>query len=154
MAVSQSASAFTVAVSRKRGKTQGVYLYDRSGAGLGSVDVGRVHDIQFTRCGKYFVVSGLGGPPELYQYDVASMSCVRELPISNTEFIAISPCSRVFVSYSFGQKFCTNTSFGSIRTEFLYPHKSELGGLLACVTSLDGGYFLANEQAGCAGRLP
>ena len=113
VAVSQSASAFAVGVS-----SQALHIYDLSGAGLGSVDVRReweIVDIQFTPCGKYFVLSvNVGVFSVLRQYDVASMSCVRVIPIGNDEFFAISPCSRVVLSHS----------SRSIETNLLYPHKS------------------------------
>ena len=116
VAVSQSASAFAVGVSSLE-----VRLYDRSGASLGSVDVGEegcvgwcLQDMQFTPCGMYFVVGVyLGGSSKLHQYDVASMSCVRVIPIVMNKFFAISPCSRVVVS----------NSFGSITTRHLYPQQ-------------------------------
>ena len=67
VAVSQSASAFAVGDSDGR-----VNLYDLSGAGLGSVDVGGFPSIQFTPCGKYLVVSyHTEGAFGLHQYDVA-----------------------------------------------------------------------------------
>ena len=113
VAVSQSASAFAVAVAHK-----GVYLYDWSGAGLGSVEEWdglwrkdwKIVEMQFTPCGKYFVVQlDLG---TLRQYDMASMSCVRVILLSNYESFAISPCSRVVVSGCYRR----------IRTKLLYPH--------------------------------
>ena len=114
VAVSQSASAFAVGVS-----SQGVHLFDWSGADIGSVDVPlgwMIMNIQFTPCGKYFVVRiAAGSCFVLHQYDVASMSRVRLIPIDNGEFFAISPCSRVILSHS----------FRSIETKLLHPHNSE-----------------------------
>ena len=123
VAVSQSASAFAVGVS-----SQGVHLFDWSGADIGTVDVGQtIVGIEFAPCGKYLVVgvrsrrAGRLCESEerlrsmLRQYDVASMSCVRVIPIGNSEFFAISPCSRVVLSHS----------FRSIETKLLHPHNSE-----------------------------
>ena len=111
VAVSESASAFAVGVFLKR-----VHLYDFSGAGLGTVDVDGFLDVQFTPCGKYFVVSCLTeGYYRLHQYDVASMSCVCVIPSHNP--FAISPCSRVVLSlHQYGKV---------IKTRHLYPHNSE-----------------------------
>ena len=119
VAVSQSASAFAVGDSRGR-----VHLYDWSGADIDSVDVGWVlHGmdgvlrVQFTPCGKYFVVScRIEGDYSLHQYDVASMSCVRVIPVKSGWF-AISPCSPVVLS--------SNSNRNNIMTRHLYPHNSE-----------------------------
>ena len=115
VAVSQSASAFAVGVSGKR-----VHLYTWSGVHRGTVHMEagwQLWSIQFTPCGKYFVVGAYSfdGASKLHQYDVASMSCVRVIPMIRSEFFAISPCSRVVVS----------NSFGTILTKLLYPHNSE-----------------------------
>ena len=119
VAVSQSASAFAVGDSDRLNSRGFVHLYDLSGAGLGSVDIdmGRVLDIQFTPCGKYFVVScHTKGDFSLHQYDVASMSCVRVIPVKSGWF-AISPCSLVVVS--------SDSNRNNIMTRHLYPHNSE-----------------------------
>ena len=117
VAVSQSASAFAVGDPYGR-----VDLYDWSGAGLGTFDGGgNIQGIQFTPCGKYFVVGCYteGDICELQQYDVASMSCVCVIPIiTESSGFAISPCSRVVLSHSFGNN-------NSITTRHLYPHNSE-----------------------------
>ena len=126
VAVSQSASAFAVGVS------QGVHLYDWSGTSLGSFVLGEewtIMSIQFTPCGKYFVVNALSRFPQfrddnrqrycpfaLHQYDVASMSCVRVIR-DNGEWFAISPCSRVVL--------WSDSYRNSITTRHLYPHNSE-----------------------------
>ena len=115
VAVSQSASAFAVGDSGGR-----VHLFDLSGAGLGSVDVpvGWNMRIQFTPCGKYLVIIvAVRGSFKLHQYDVASMSCVHVIPRHDSEFFAISPCSRVVVS--------SDSNRDSITTRHLYPHHSE-----------------------------
>ena len=122
VAVSQSASAFAVGDENGR-----VHLFDWSGVGLGSVDVDwdGVQDIRFTPCGKYFVANVLSGsrftdtgrayfPSTLHQYDVASMSCVRAIPIDDWEVFAISPCSRVVVS--------SRLKRDTIMTTHLHPH--------------------------------
>ena len=112
VAVSQSASAFAVGVLLER-----VHLYDLSGAGLGSVAVDGFLRVQFTPCGKYFVVScHTEGTYMLRQYDVASMSCVRVIPAS-TRFFEISPCSRVVL--------WSDSKRNNITTRPLYPHNSE-----------------------------
>ena len=112
VAVSQSASAFAVGDSRGF-----VHLFDWSGAGLGSVDVEGVLRVQFTPCGKYFVVScRTEGNFSLHQYDVASMSCVLVIPVSSGWF-AISPCSRVVLS--------SNYNGNNMKTTHLYRHNSE-----------------------------
>ena len=129
VAVSQSASAFAVRVSDGRvhlydwsgafavGDSGGrVHLYDLSGADLGSIDTGGdIQGIQFTPCGKYFVVQL--NAFHLYQYDVRSMLCVYVIPCTNVLF-AISPCSRVIVSLDSEHK-------NAIVTRHLYPHNSK-----------------------------
>ena len=132
VAVSQAASAFAVADSKRR-----VHRY--LCAGLGSsvyVDEEQtIAGMQFTPCGKYLVVNICSRyprftddtgrtyfrhiPNKLHQYDVTSMSCVRVIP-DNDERFAISPCSRVVVSHS---------SRNSIMTRHLYPHNSEVGSV-------------------------
>ena len=138
VALSRSASVFAVVEEENT-----VHLYDWSGAALRSVDVdGTVEGIQFTPCGKYFVVKvdveactdGTDDDEEyddrddydaqLHQYDVATMSCVRVIPLAHYGSFAISPCSRVVV---FGCE-ATNSIFdatGAIATRHLYPHNSE-----------------------------
>ena len=110
--VSQSASAFAVGDSRGF-----VHLYDLSGAGLDTFDVDGVLSVQFTPCGKYFVVScRTEGIFSLHQYDVATRSCVRVIPVSSG-WIAISPCSRVVLS--------SHSNRNNLKTTHLYPHNSE-----------------------------
>ena len=119
--VAVSQSAFAVGES-----TGTVHLYDMSGARLGSDDLGeewKILGIQFTPCGKYFVVhvysDGLrtqGYPAyQLHQYDATSMWCVHAIP-SDSAF-AISPCSRVVVS----SPLITDI----IKTRHLHPHNSD-----------------------------
>ena len=112
VAVSQSASAFAVGDSDGR-----VHLYDFSGADLGSIDAGGdIQGIQFTPCGKYFVVGSYTIEQwRLNQYDVASMSCVRVITDCTT--FAISPCSLVVVSF--------HPFRNSMMTRHLHPHNSE-----------------------------
>ena len=117
VALSRCASIFAVV----GGNT--VQLYDWSGAALRSGDVGGgVLDMQFTPCGKYLVVRvqeydedrvGYYDIP-LRQYDVATMSCVREIP--QCDAFAISPCSRVVMIMQ---------QDSVIVTRHLYPHNSE-----------------------------
>ena len=118
VALSRSASVFAVASSG------GVQLYDWSGAALRVVVVGaHVVGMQFTPCGKYFVVHLLLNlcvtdhslKFELRQYDVANMSCVLRIENVENPLFAISPCSRVVV--------CQEGS--SIVTRHLSPHNSE-----------------------------
>ena len=138
VALSRSASVFAVVEEENT-----VHLYDWSGAALRSVDVdGTVEGIQFTPCGKYLVVKvdveactdGTDDDEEyddrddynaqLHQYDVATMSCVRVIPLAHYGSFAISPCSRVVV---FGCE-ATNSIFdatGAIATRHLYPRNSE-----------------------------
>ena len=117
VALSRCASVFAVV---GRGKVQ---LYDWSGAALRSVVVGASIDgVQFTPCGKYFVVILLlaycmtdqSAKYELRQYDVANMSCVLRIENISSSSFAISPCSRVVV--------CQEGS--SIVTRHLSPHNS------------------------------
>ena len=132
VALSRSASVFAEAGNNT------VHLYDWSGAALRSVGVGGdVEDMQFTPCGKYFVVKlhvpeciydadddekmmAAGYNVQLHQYDVATMSCVCVIPQSSDGRFAIAPCSRVVVLG------CdeSNTTSG-IATKHLYPHNSE-----------------------------
>ena len=127
VALSRSASVFAVV----EGST--VHLYDWSGAALRSVDIDHVvQRIQFTPCGKYFVVgmtTGNNYPDdpttepvpgveiwycELRQYDVVTMSCVRVFTDVSSLSFAISPCSRVVVLVPY--------SGNQIATRHLYPH--------------------------------
>ena len=123
VALSRSASVF--AVGGHMGKS--VQLFDWSGAALRSVDVGGdVKDMQFTPCGKYFVVGvekcnyddedWTVYDVHLHQYDVATMSRVHVIPLLSGGSFAISPCSRILVVMQ------TN---GVIATRHLYPHDSE-----------------------------
>ena len=117
VAVSQSASAFAVGDSDGR-----VHLFDWSGAGLGSVDVreaGVIEDIQFTPCGKYFVMNVYNKEPssELHQYDVATRSHVRAFEGILCKQFAISPCSSVVVM--------SDVMSHTIVTRHLYPHNRE-----------------------------
>ena len=97
VALSRSASVFAV------GQRNTVQLYDWSGAALRSIDVdGRVCGMQFTLCGKYLVVNvlnvlSLTSGYELYQYDVATLSCVRVFTEMTMHSFVISPCSRMVV---------------------------------------------------------
>ena len=118
VAVSQSASAFAVGDS----VSGRVHLYDWSGAGLGSVKrVSRqtfIPGVQFTPCGRYFVVSCLPqGNFSLHQYDVASMSRVYVVPGNGAWSFAISPCSRVVL--------WSDSNTRRITTRHLYPHNRE-----------------------------
>ena len=135
VALSRSASVFAV----EREKTT-VHFYDWSGAALRSVDVGgnNIDQMQFTPCAKYLLVAvevaefmddedtydpdGYYYDHKLYlrQYDVSTMSCVREMQIEyETPFpFAISPCSRVVMVMQ---------SNGVVVTTHLYPHNSEPG---------------------------
>ena len=127
VALSRSASVFAVGVRNT------VHLYDWNSVALRSVDVARaVRGMQFTPCGKYFLVMVVADEddyceewgedtydwPEynvqLHQYDVATMSCVRVLPPQSRHgSFAISPCSRVVVAMR---------PDGIIVTKHLYPH--------------------------------
>ena len=113
--LSRSASVFAVVCRDK------MQLYDWSGAAIRMVK--RAHQIfagvQFTPCGKYLVVRVMdmdaGKHHLLYQYDVATMSCVREIPDSDSsDEFTISPCSRVVVFVNLLRK--------SIETRHLYPY--------------------------------
>ena len=109
VALSRSASVFAV-----KGVGTSVQLFDWSGAALRSVDVdGDIWGMQFTPCGKYFVVKA---SLMLHQYDVATMSSVRVVPQTYATSFVISPCSRVVVTAQPG---------GVIATKHLYPHNSE-----------------------------
>ena len=130
VALSRPASVFAV------GSDSSVRLYDWSGAALRSVDVDEytIGCMQFTPCGKYLVVrvdvaefmddSDPDGYPYeekfyLYQYDVATMSCVHVISLrslSSSDSFVISPCSRVVVN---------RQRDGVIVTRHLYPHNSE-----------------------------
>ena len=124
VALSRSASVFAV------GSDSSVRLFDWSGAALRSVDVdGSLWGMQFTPCGKYLVVGvGEHEPGEdcdvdddpcyidLRKYDVATMSCVHEIPQLSSKSFAISPCSRVVMVMQ---------RDGVIVTRHLYPHNSE-----------------------------
>ena len=125
--VALSRSASVVAVGGHMGKS--VHVFDWSGAALRSVDVGGiVEGMQFTPCGKYFVVAvGVEDynddvedcfdyDVQLHQYDVETMSCVHVIPLLSGGSFAISPCSRILVVMQ------TN---GDIVTRHLYPHNSE-----------------------------
>ena len=110
-ALSRSASVFAVECDDE------VKLYDWSGAALGTFETQGYHvwGVQFTPSGKYLVVRLLGtGPGSLHQYDVVTMSCVREIPdYYDCGQFAISPCSRVVV-FDSGQE--------TIVTKHLYPY--------------------------------
>ena len=111
VALSRSASIFAV------GSFEDVHLCDWSGAALSSFkEVGATaRTMQFTPCGKYLLVDFANHYAEdysLHQYDVATMSCVRVLPVASAFSFAISPCSRVVVANS-GQH---------IVTKHLYPY--------------------------------
>ena len=108
VALSRPASVIAVVCSNN------AQLYDWSGAALGSFHKG-VHfgRLQFTPSGKYLVVAVVSAESSLCQYDVATMSCVREIPCGCAEF-AISPCSRVVVF--------TKPGRDTIVTKHLYPY--------------------------------
>ena len=121
--LSRPASVFAVEEDSR------VKLYDWSGAALFSVDVaGDIKDMQFTPCGKYLIVTMdvaeiidadnyvFNYGVTMHQYDVATMSCVREMSQSSGGSFAISPCSRVVVVVQ---------RDGVIATRHLYPHNSE-----------------------------
>ena len=115
VALSRSASVFAVEGSDK------VHLYDWSGVAMGSFaqDSGTYFcGMQFTPCGKCLVINSLdvaqGGAWSLLQYDLSSMSCVREIPNTKGSPFAISPCSRVVVF--------ENQSGNTILTRHLHPY--------------------------------
>ena len=114
VSLSRSASVFAVLGDDE------VKLYDWSGAALGRfVKAGHIFaGLQFTPSGKYLVVRLLDTGAEeylLHQYDVATMSCVREIPdYYDCGQFAISPCSRVVVF--------TNSGRDTIVTKHLYPY--------------------------------
>ena len=114
VALSRSASVFAVEGSDK------VHLYDWSGAAMGSFaqDSGTYFcGMQFTPCGKYLVINSLDvqcGAWSLLQYDLSSMSCVREIPNTKGSPFTISPCSRVVVF--------ENQSGNTILTRHLHPY--------------------------------
>ena len=119
-ALSRSASIFAV------GRPGEVQLYDWSGAALGSIKRGKqfVCFLCFTPCGKYLVVNfvkfamdGLKGA--LYQYDVATMSCVRVIA-KCISAVAISPTSRVVMFSS--QKITASKNINALLTRHLYPY--------------------------------
>ena len=120
VALSRSASVSAVVGDVEQRRVQ---LYDWSGAALQSATVsGDVCDVQFTPCGKYFVVRveefahGVRNV-ELHQYDVATMSCVLVIRGVTGHSFAISPCSRVVVLVVFASSGSTN-----VVTKHLYPH--------------------------------
>ena len=122
LALSRSASVF--AVGGHMAETQGMQLYDWSGAALQNATIsGSALGVQFTPCGKYLVVHvqkfAYAGElhEELHQYDVATMSCVLAIPDVSGRSFAISPCSRVVVFLSYVSFDCTN-----VVTKHLYPH--------------------------------
>ena len=113
VALSRSACVFAVVRSKR------VHLYSWSGAALGRIEKEQcsVSCIHFTPCGKYVVVAFMKGGPfceeyTLHQYDVATMSCVREIQDSAHTFV-ISPCSRVIIFES--------AERGTLMTRHLYP---------------------------------
>ena len=114
VALSRSASVFAVECSDK------VQLYDWSGAALGSFEKAdhEFSGLQFTPSGKYLVVRvvEMGADKySLHQYDVATMSCVREIPDSDDcGAFAISPCSRVVLF--------ANYLRDTIETRHLHPY--------------------------------
>ena len=113
--LSRSASVFAVVCMDK------MQLYNWSGAAIRIFK--KAHQlfagVQFTPCGKYLVVRVMdmdaGKQHLLHQYDVATMSCVREIPDSDScEGFAISPCSRVVLF--------ANTRRNTFETKHLYPY--------------------------------
>ena len=119
VALSRRASVFAV------GNKRNVQLYDWSGAALRSVDVdvgkGFSDGMQFTPCGKYFVVmvgrDDYCRVDDLHQYDVVTMSCVRVIAHDVTASLAISPCSRVVIFES--------SEEDDLVTRHLYPYASD-----------------------------
>ena len=125
VALSRPASVFAVSDSDTVDGvcSNKVQLYDWSGAALRSVDVeGRVERMQFTPCGKYLVSHEENDEynVDLHQYDVATMSCVRVVPLTYGGPFAISPCSRVVVL-----RYDDESDTSVIVTRHLYPHNSE-----------------------------
>ena len=117
VALSRSASVFAVGLYVDG--AQRMQLYDWSGAAFQyTTTSGNVLDVQFTPCGKYFVVHKFTDNGELHaelrQYDVATMSCVLAIPDVNGLSFAISPCSRVVVFVS--------RERARVLTKHLYPH--------------------------------
>ena len=115
VALSRSASVFAVEGS------DNVHLYDWSGVAMGSFaqDTGTYFcGMQFTPCGKYLVINSMDVAQcaawSLLQYDLSSMSCVREIPNTKGSPFTISPCSRVVVF--------ENQSGNTILTRHLHPY--------------------------------
>ena len=112
VALSRSASVFAAVCSNE------VQLYDWSGAALGSFDKPGylfVCSMQFTLCGKYLLLELTYGQKYLLQqYDVATMSCVREFSDFAVFSLKISPCSRVILF--------ANLECDTIETRHLYPY--------------------------------
>ena len=124
VALSRCASVFAVASSDE------MQLYDWSGAALGNLKT-PYHifaDLQFTPSGKYLVVRvcrllGVGAKYILHQYDVATMSCVREIPDSDGyDAFTISPCSRVVVFANSGRGTFETSGRNTIETRHLHPY--------------------------------
>ena len=119
LAVSRSASVFAVSSSAPGVHPNEVQLFDWSGEALGSFDnagYDHLYSMKFTPCGKYLVVKSDDELSYgLHQYDVATMSCVREFSdVAFYSSFAISPCSRVL--------FFSNSRQGTIVTRHLYPY--------------------------------
>ena len=112
VALSRSASVFAAVCSNE------VQLYDWSGAALGSFDKPGylfVCSMQFTQCGKYLLLELVHAQQYLLQqYDVATMSCVREFSDFAVFSLKISPCSRVILF--------ANSARDTIVTRHLYPY--------------------------------
>ena len=122
VALSRSASVFAVVCPDK------VQLYDWSGAALGCFEKEQcgVCGVQFTPCGKYVVVGfvkKLHGfcfgtlSPDLHQYDVATMSCVRVIQDTSGGLV-ISPCSRVVMFRAAGGDAASDV----LVSRHLYPY--------------------------------
>ena len=119
-ALSLAASVFAVAVSGVHPNE--VRLYDWSAEALGSfAKPGHfyIRSMQFTLCEKYLVVEFMYTAESeqfsLYQYDVATMSCVRVFSdVAVYTSFAISPCSRVLFFSKSGQD--------TVVTRHLYPY--------------------------------
>ena len=114
VALSRSASVFAAVHSHE------VQLYDWSGAALDSFDKPGylfVCSMQFTQCGKYLLLELVADYAEKYwlqQYDVSTMSCVREFSDFAVFSFTISPCSRVVLFAKPGRD--------TIVTRHLYPY--------------------------------
>ena len=118
VALSRSASVFAVVRHFK------MYLYDWSGAALGSYEENPMIDMQFTPCGKYIVLETQDNACRhtLHQYNVSTMSCVRVFSNVSGFAFALSPCSRVVVVLPRHSQYYTGDTRDTIETRHLYPY--------------------------------